>query len=181
MGARKLNDDVSEGLQVVSTAHSDPGTTRYGARILAAYLVVPQGWRRVLRTCTGHTDDEIVRPVRCTTHKRQLGNEKLLQHWQRKVASLPPPTEWLSDAGWCRISPVILSYPQVGVVRVTWPFLHFEAQAISLEQMKLNILNLVRRLNEKVYWHYTLKFCRSSHVGSDHVSITSFFVSYRLL
>jgi len=80
MGARKLNDDVSEGLQVVSTAQSDRGTGTYGARIHAAYLVLPHDRRRVLRTCIGQTDHEIVRPVRCTTHKRQLGNEKLLQH-----------------------------------------------------------------------------------------------------
>jgi len=43
----------------------------------------------------------------------------------------------------------MLTIPQVGVVRVTDLFLHFGAQAIYLERMKLNISNLVSRLNAK--------------------------------
>jgi len=39
-------------------------------------------------------------------------------------------------------------------------FLHFGAQAISLERMKLYISNLVCRLNERVLALHMLKFCR---------------------
>jgi len=43
-----------------------------------------------------------------------------------------------------------VTIPEVGVVRVICdPFLHFGAQAISLEGMKLDISNLVCTLNVK--------------------------------
>jgi len=41
----------------------------------------------------------------------------------------------------------MLIIPQVGVVRASDLFLHFGDQAISLERMKLDISNLVCRLN----------------------------------
>jgi len=47
------------------------------------------------------------------------------------------------------VSLVMPDYSQVGMVRVTDPFLHFGAQAISLERMKLDISNLVCLLKVK--------------------------------
>jgi len=90
--AGKLQNDVSERRRhVAGTLQRDCFRHLNSARILTTDGVVPQRRCRHERRNVGQTDDEIVRPMNCTTVKRPMNDYRTFRLSTHDTRSIQQP------------------------------------------------------------------------------------------